>query len=84
MSDTVVQVISLVGAVLILAAFAARAFNLHSEGALYLVLNLVGSAALCWVAINARQLGFILLEGAWALISLIGLLRLRRSRAQER
>ena len=78
------QVISLLGAALILAAFAAQqAGKLSSETAAYLVLNLVGSAILAYFAVQARNLGLIVLEGSWAVISLGSLVRslLRRSGA---
>lgn len=78
--ETIIQVVSLVGAVIILTTYAARAFKyIPSNGTLDLVFNFIGGAMLCWVAVTTGQLGFILLEGAWALISLIGLLRSSRS-----
>jgi hypothetical protein len=35
---------------------------------------------LTWVAVEDRRIGFILLEGAWALLSLPGAVRGRRNR----
>ena len=73
------QIVQVVGAVLILAAFAAAQFHrLHPRSYTYLVLNLVGSAVL---AAEERQWGFLLLEGVWALVSLWGLVaRVRGAR----
>ena len=44
----------------------------------YQVANFVGSAVLTVVAVIAWQPGFILLEGAWALVSLWGIASILR------
>jgi hypothetical protein len=70
------QLVQIVGAVLILAAFAAAQFGwLDARSRLYLVLNLVGSAILAVLAWSDEQWGFLLLEGVWALVSGWSLLR---------
>jgi hypothetical protein len=77
------QVLQIVGAILILAAFVlAQMHRLDHQSYPYLVLNLVGSAILAVLAAWERQWGFLLLEGAWAVISLWSLvLRLRAAAA---
>jgi hypothetical protein len=71
------QLIQVIGALLILAAFAAVQFDrMRPDSRLYLALNLAGSAILAVLAVAAEQWGFVLLEGVWAVVSGWGLLRL--------
>ena len=73
------QVVSLLGAAMILAAFAAQqAGKLNPADGAYLVLNAAGSAILTYFAVEAGKFGLIALEGSWALISLWSLARRRR------
>ncbi len=75
------QIVSLVGAILILFAFAAqqlRRLNAHTPA--YQSLNFVGGVCLFIAAIASRQLGFILLEGTWAIASGYGLVSVLRER----
>ena len=70
------QAISLVGAAMILAAFGMQqAGKLGPEAPAYLVLNLLGSLILTYFAVEARNLGLIALEGSWAAISVVSLVR---------
>jgi hypothetical protein len=76
------QVVQVIGALLILAGFAAAQFGwLGQTSRPYLVLNLVGSAILTWLAWHERQWGFLLLEFVWAVISAWGLYQSLRGRA---
>lgn len=64
------QAIQIIGALIILGAFAANQLGeLRTDSRLYLLLNLVGSVVLCILAVVEGQLGFILLEAVWAVVS---------------
>ena len=73
------QAVQVVGALLILFAYAAAQFGaLNQHSRVYLVLNLVGSAVLTLLAWREEQWGFLLLEGVWALVSLWALVQVLR------
>jgi len=75
------QLISIAGAVMVLMAFAAHQMDrMPKETYAYQLLNLFGGTLLAWAAISTKQAGLILIEGAWAVISAYGLVRLIRAR----
>jgi hypothetical protein len=78
------QLIQIVGALLILTAFAAVQFDRMSpDSRIYLALNLAGSIILAVLAVAASQWGFVLLEGVWAIVSAWSLMTaLRKSQVQ--
>ena len=77
------QVLSVVGALMVLAAYGLNQGGIWRElHAGYLTLNIVGSLMLGMVAIVDQRAGFILLEFAWAGIGLIGVARAIRSKQQ--
>ncbi|HST03279.1 MAG TPA: hypothetical protein VLQ48_00920 [Chloroflexia bacterium] len=78
MQDVIVQGVSLLGSLLILAAFiAAQMGKMRTSDLRYVVLNLVGSGILAIVAIIEQQWGFLLLEGTWAVVSAWSIARMQ-------
>lgn len=73
------QSLSVLGAVLILTGYIGFQLGRFTrDDRLFNVLNFVGSALLTWVAVIDWRVGFIILEGAWALLSVPGMLRRSR------
>lgn len=71
----------IVGAMLILAAFAGVQFGrMDPMKRLYLWLNVIGSLVLFVLAYLDSQWGFVLLEGVWAIVSAWGLVQVARAR----
>lgn len=77
------QLISVVGAGLILGAYVANQRGWSGPGHLgYNAANFVGSVLLAWVAVVDRRLGFILLEAVWALVTIPPLLQAFRGKEE--
>ncbi len=78
----IIQIISVLGALMILIAYGMIQHGLWRElDPRYLALNLVGSVVLGIVAVLERQAGFIVLEIAWTILATMGIIqavRLRR------
>jgi hypothetical protein len=72
------QMASFVGALLILVAYAGQQMRwMNPRGPTYNILNAVGSSVLAYVAFHPFQIGFVVLEVTWTLISIYALLRPR-------
>ena len=72
------QVIQVIGALMILVAYAAAQTGRWSTDApAYLWLNLVGSAILAVLAGISENWGFLLLEAVWAVVTAQALLKRR-------
>lgn len=70
------QAIQLIGAFLILIAYAlAQLGVLAPRGSPFLLLNLAGAVVLAGSAYDEEQWGFLVLEVAWAAVSAAGLVR---------
>jgi hypothetical protein len=73
-----IQLVSVLGSLLVLVAYVASQFGyLSAKGLAYAFANIVGSGILAVIAALEAQWGFLVLEGAWALVSLVAVVRQR-------
>ena len=76
MSEHISTVIQIAGSLLILVPFVlVQAKKTRPESLSYIWLNLVGSTVLAIDAWQGHQWGFLLLEGTWAVVSCLSLVR---------
>lgn len=84
METIIIQGVSVCGSLCILAAYVASQFKwLDTTSLPYILLNLIGSGILAVVAVLGQQWGFLLLEGAWAIISVWSLVKAFRGSEPE-
>lgn len=70
------QIASFAGALLILFAYAGHQMKwIDSRSASYNTFNAIGSGILAYIAFHPFQIGFVVLESVWAVISIYALLR---------
>ena len=83
MHDSVAwQAFSFAGAMMILVAYGGQQMKwMNPASLMFNLLNIIGSAILCYVAFFPFKLGFVVLEGTWVLISIYAIFRNRRERA---
>jgi hypothetical protein len=74
---TAFDVLGLVGVALILIGYAAATIGrLHPKGAPSLAINFVGASLILLSLTRSFNLSAAIVEGAWAFIALVGLIRL--------
>ncbi|WP_026756028.1 hypothetical protein [Sediminibacter sp. Hel_I_10] len=68
-----------IGVFLILLAYILNVLGKIKHSALlFMLLNFVGATLACWASIRMAYVPFIILEGVWALVSLIALLKYKQ------
>jgi hypothetical protein len=85
MTPALMQVVSLSGAVLVLLGFGGQQYaGLKADGLPYGLLNLAGSLLLASSALSPLNAGVLLMETAWALMSLNVVVRAVRGARRAR
>lgn len=73
--------IGFIGVAILLAAFFLNLFNkLNKDSVAYLSMNIMGAGLACYASVLLKYLPFILLEGCWTLVSMIGLYKLVKTK----
>lgn len=70
------DLIGTIGVGIILIAYFLNMFSiLPKDGILYFTLNIIGAGIACFASVLIHYMPFIILEGAWVLVSIIGLVK---------
>lgn len=70
------DIIGAVGVGITLIAYFLSVFSLiQKDGILFYWLNIIGSGIACYASVRIQFWPFIILEGTWVIISIIGLLK---------
>jgi len=73
--------IGFIGVAVLLLAFFLNLFNrLNKDSVAYLSMNILGAGLACYASVLLKYLPFILLEGCWTLVSMIGLFKIVKSK----
>jgi hypothetical protein len=80
-----IQIVSVLGSLLVLLAYVANQFGwLRATGLGYAFANIAGSGVLAVIAALEEQWGFLLLEAAWASVSLVAVVGRRAKPDKQR
>jgi hypothetical protein len=70
------DVVGAIGVGIILLAYFLNNFSLiKRNGNLYFILNIIGASIACYTSYLINYLPFVVLEGVWAMISVVGLIQ---------
>ena len=78
----ILQLVSFAAAMIILVAYVGhQTRRMDANGVAYNVMNAVGSGVLTYVAFRPFQIGFVVLESVWAIVSVYAIVRAIRQRS---
>jgi hypothetical protein len=68
--------IGIIGVGLILVAYFLNIFSLiKKDGILFYLINIIGASIACFTSYLINYFPFVILEGTWVIVSIIGLLK---------
>lgn len=74
------DLIGTVGVGLVLIAYFLNIFSLiKKDGALFYALNIIGGAVSCYASVLIMFWPFIILEGIWTIVSIVGLIKHKKT-----
>ena len=76
------DIIGGIGVFIVLLAYFLIIFNfIDKDGALFFIMNIIGAGLACYASLLINYWPFVVLEGTWTLISIVGLVKSLRSAA---
>ncbi len=70
------DIVGTIGVGIILIAYFMNIFSfIKKDGILFYVMNIIGASLACYASILINYLPFIILEATWAMVSVLGLVK---------
>lgn len=70
------DIVGTIGVGIILLAYFLNMFSfIPTNGKLFYLLNIIGASIACFASYLINYIPFVILEGTWALVSLVGFIR---------
>ena len=70
------DIIGAIGVGIILLAYFLNIFSwIKKDGILFYLMNIIGASIACFTSYLIHYIPFVILEGTWAIVSVIGLLK---------
>ena len=70
------DIVGTIGVGVILIAYFMNIFSfIKKDGVLFYVMNIIGASLACYASILINYLPFIILEATWAMVSVLGLVK---------
>lgn len=74
------DIVGTIGVGIILIAYFMNIFSfIKKDGVLFYVMNIIGASLACYASILINYLPFIILEATWAMVSVLGLVKVLKN-----